>query len=99
MGERYKEGTGNRRSYEATVSQFMQLHPQPGDEETALIALELRPQGPAMVVGGFKGIKNNCEQGRPSWYPQFPSQTSIFAHFTTAVKDGASGETDVQNLP
>lgn len=99
MGERYKEGTGNRRSYEATVFQFMQLHPQPGDEETALIALELKPQGPAMVVGGFKGIKNSCEQGRPSWHPQFPSQTSIFAHFTTAVKDGTSGEMDVQNLP
>lgn len=48
------------------MSQLVQLHPQPGAEAAALVALELRPQGPAVGVGGFKVVKNSCEKGRNS---------------------------------
>lgn len=45
----------------------MQLHSEPGGEEAVLVALELRPQGPAMDVGGFcLESKNSHEQGRNS---------------------------------
>ena len=57
---------GNGRSCEAGVSQLVQLHPEPGGEEGALVASELRRQGPAMGVSGFKVVKNSCEQGSNS---------------------------------
>lgn len=80
------------------MSQLVQLHLEPGGEEAALVALELRPQGPAMGVGGFKVVRNRCEQGRSSRHPQLPSQISVLAHFPSAVKEGASGDMGVQYL-
>lgn len=64
----------------------MQLHPEPGGAEAALVALELRPQGPALGVDGFKAVRSG--QGGFSWHLQLPSQVNVHAQFPATVKGG-----------
>lgn len=52
----------------------------------SLVALELRPSGPAVGVSGSKAAKSG--QDRSSWHLQLPSQINLGAHSQPLLGEG-----------